>query len=241
MSPATIAPSLSREHIGDEYEHVLLNTDPDFQPLGYAGGLYDNDTKLVRFGARDYDSYTGRWTAKDPIGFGGGSSNLYQYCTNEPINNSDPSGLWDPRGHTVLTETAMRSLGFNQKFIDLAVASNLWVDREKNTFNDAQHAMPGSNIEEIMAKVNYYFNKAVEEKCKGNDDATAIMLGISLHTIQDYWVHFVPDYGWMSHILGWTHINRDMDDISLNPIWFGNAKNSTLRTLSNFIKISSKR
>jgi len=26
---------------------------PAFQPFGFAGGLYDNDTGLVRFGARD--------------------------------------------------------------------------------------------------------------------------------------------------------------------------------------------
>jgi hypothetical protein len=30
----------------------------------------------VRFGARDYDAVTGRWTAKDPIGFGGGTTNF---------------------------------------------------------------------------------------------------------------------------------------------------------------------
>jgi len=41
---------------------VIYNSNPDFQPLGFAGGLYDNQTKLVRFGARDYDSYSGRWT-----------------------------------------------------------------------------------------------------------------------------------------------------------------------------------
>jgi RHS repeat-associated protein len=77
----------------DEFGKVILDTNPGFQPFGFAGGIYDVDTGLVRFGARDYDAETGRWTAKDPIGFGGGDSNLYGYCMNDPINIIDPSGL----------------------------------------------------------------------------------------------------------------------------------------------------
>lgn len=47
---------------------------------------------MVRFGARDYDSSVGRWTAKDPILFGGGSANLYAYVLGDPINRIDPAG-----------------------------------------------------------------------------------------------------------------------------------------------------
>ena len=47
----------------------------------------------MRFGARDYDAESGRWTAKDLIGFDGNSTNLYSYCGNEPNNQIDPSGL----------------------------------------------------------------------------------------------------------------------------------------------------
>jgi RHS repeat-associated protein len=77
----------------DAFGRVLQDTNPGFQPFGFAGGLYDDDTGLVRFGARDYEAYSGRWTAKDPILFGGGQANLYEYCGNDPINCIDPSGL----------------------------------------------------------------------------------------------------------------------------------------------------
>ncbi|MBK6696859.1 MAG: RHS repeat-associated core domain-containing protein [Myxococcales bacterium] len=60
-------------------------------PFGYAGGLHDADTGLVRFGARDYDPETGRWVSKDPARFGGGV-NLYAYCYGDPINFVDPGG-----------------------------------------------------------------------------------------------------------------------------------------------------
>jgi RHS repeat-associated protein len=64
------------------------------QPFGFAGGLHDPDTGLVRFGARDYNPPTGRWSAKDPIRFAGGDSNLYAYVLNNPINFIDPRGLF---------------------------------------------------------------------------------------------------------------------------------------------------
>jgi len=75
---------------------VLDDSNPGFQPFGFAGGLYDHQTKLVRFGERDYDAYTGRWTAKDPILFYAKDSNLYAYVSNDPVNYIDPTGLLNP-------------------------------------------------------------------------------------------------------------------------------------------------
>jgi RHS repeat-associated protein len=76
----------------DSYGQVLSDTSPGFQPFGFAGGLYDRDTGLVRFGARDYDPGTGRWTNKDPILLEGGL-NVYEYCGGDPVNRLDPTGL----------------------------------------------------------------------------------------------------------------------------------------------------
>ncbi len=76
----------------DEFGNVLTDTNPGFQPFGFAGGLYDRDTKLVRFGARDYDPETGRWTAKDPIRFDGGNYNLYGYALGDSVNWIDMNG-----------------------------------------------------------------------------------------------------------------------------------------------------
>jgi RHS repeat-associated protein len=77
----------------DEFGNVITNTNPGFQPFGFAGGLFDPDTRLNRFGVRDYDAQTGRFTAKDPIRFAGGQANLYGYVLNDPVNRKDPFGL----------------------------------------------------------------------------------------------------------------------------------------------------
>lgn len=73
----------------------LSDSAPAFDiPFGYAGGLEDLATGLVRFGYRDYDQASGRWTARDPALYAGGQANLYAYVGNDPINHRDPLGLW---------------------------------------------------------------------------------------------------------------------------------------------------
>ena len=78
----------------DTFGNVLSDSAPGFKvPFGFAGGLHDRDTGLVRFGHRDYDSEVRRWTAKDPIFFDGGDTDLYGYVLNDPVNFVDPEGL----------------------------------------------------------------------------------------------------------------------------------------------------
>ena len=89
----TVTGEIVQQMAYDTFGKVIEDTNPGFQPFGFAGGLYDHDTGLVRFGARDYDPETGRWTAKDPIRFAGGDTNMYGYVFNDPVNLIDPSGL----------------------------------------------------------------------------------------------------------------------------------------------------
>ncbi|BCW93858.1 MAG: hypothetical protein KatS3mg007_1752 [Thermoanaerobaculum sp.] len=76
----------------DAWGNVVFDSNPGFQPFGFAGGLYDPHTKLVRFGARDYDSQIGRWTSKDPFGISSREPNVYQYALGDPLMNYDPFG-----------------------------------------------------------------------------------------------------------------------------------------------------
>jgi RHS repeat-associated protein len=91
----------------DSFGNIINDTDLSFTiTFGFAGGLYDYDTGLIRFGYRDYDPDVGRWTAKDPIGFGAGDTDLYGYCLNDPLNGVDPlgfkSGFSTPTGQQLM-------------------------------------------------------------------------------------------------------------------------------------------
>jgi RHS repeat-associated protein len=93
---------------------VTQDTSPGLTPFGFAGGLYDKDTGLVRFGARDCDASVGRWTSKDPIRFDGGL-NLYRYVLNDPINRIDPDGQIS--AYTVLCSAASRRILSSQNSV----------------------------------------------------------------------------------------------------------------------------
>jgi len=82
---------------------VLTDTNPAFQPFGFAGGLYDKDTGLVRFGVRDYDAQVGRWVARDPAMFVDGATNLYLYALDDPVSNVDLTGLQSQKGNAINT------------------------------------------------------------------------------------------------------------------------------------------
>ncbi|HET6550246.1 MAG TPA: RHS repeat-associated core domain-containing protein, partial [Solirubrobacter sp.] len=80
-----------------EYDAYGVETDLDpsfFEPIGFAGGLRDPVTRLVRFGLRDYEPESGRFTARDPAGFAGSPRALYAYASNSPVSFRDPTGTF---------------------------------------------------------------------------------------------------------------------------------------------------
>jgi len=64
-------------------------------PWRYAAGYRDADTGFTKFGARYYDPSMGRWTQQDPSGQ---DANPYAYVGGDPVNMTDPSGMFSVFG-----------------------------------------------------------------------------------------------------------------------------------------------
>jgi RHS repeat-associated protein len=88
--------SVLANHLFSAHGSVLSGSLSD--PFGYraqAGYYTDNETGLQLLTHRYYDSSTGRFLTRDPIGFAGGI-NSYAYVGNSPVLYGDPSGLCPP-------------------------------------------------------------------------------------------------------------------------------------------------
>jgi RHS repeat-associated protein len=92
-SRTTTGTSVEATRSYDAFGNIISATGTWQGFFGYAGGLgyqEEPDSGLKLLGHRYYDSTTGRFLSRDPIGSG---RNWYSYCSNQPIRYADPSGL----------------------------------------------------------------------------------------------------------------------------------------------------
>ncbi|GCE51470.1 RHS repeat-associated protein [Thermosporothrix hazakensis] len=76
-----------------------------YNPWKFAGGSFESETGLYKFGIRYYDPQLGRWTQQDPVGGSLGnlnSANRYLYVGGNPVNATDPTGAF-AAGNCVIT------------------------------------------------------------------------------------------------------------------------------------------
>ena len=85
---------------------------PDTTML-YSGEQLDADLQQYHLVARYYNPTIGRFNQIDPFSANQQSgANLYAYCADDPVNNSDPSGLYEIDVHQYLTRYLADKVGF---------------------------------------------------------------------------------------------------------------------------------
>jgi RHS repeat-associated protein len=74
-------------------------------------GTQNQGTGLYLMGARYYNPATGTFASQDPTGFAGGTTNLYEYVNDDPIDLNDPTGCLDCSGDHPSTWGAVVAVG----------------------------------------------------------------------------------------------------------------------------------
>jgi RHS repeat-associated protein len=132
------------------------DSNPTFDlPVGFAGGIEDSVTGLVRFGYRDYEPATGRWVAKDPILFKGDQASLYGYVLNDPVNFIDPNGdqLLIALGAFAVATAGATVVAYGGSLISAAIAD--W--RNGKSAGPCKSSEKGSSVTDV----NRAFGKIV--------------------------------------------------------------------------------
>jgi len=84
--------NIVNEYDYDVWGNFLKKEETIENPFTYFGQTYDETTGLYYLRARYYDPATSRMLSEDPAKQG---LNWYVYCSNNPVNRVDPSGLKD--------------------------------------------------------------------------------------------------------------------------------------------------
>jgi uncharacterized protein RhaS with RHS repeats len=175
----------------------------------------------------------GRWTAKDPIGFGGGDVDLYGYVANNPVNFVDRSGLLAAPWHFGLSLVSglksgmgtggSLSFAWNSMAVDFAPGSQGF-----DAAATAQHAMAGvlpSGRPQTSQEAINAANEFIQSNKNCGDFAKAAHAAQDLatpgHTGQP-WTGFGWNWETVSHILG---------DLFPSPSTIGQAYRNTLGVL----------
>jgi len=85
------AGALVNSYTYDPYGNATTQTETVTNPFRWIGAVWDASTALYKIGARYYAPALGRFTQPDPLSV---DSPNYTYAGGDPINASDPSGLF---------------------------------------------------------------------------------------------------------------------------------------------------
>jgi RHS repeat-associated protein len=87
------AGALADTYTYDSFGKLVASTGTLTSPFQYTGREFDPEAGLNYNSARYYNPTTGRFISQDPLGFGGGNPNVYEYVGNNSLNFIDPIGL----------------------------------------------------------------------------------------------------------------------------------------------------
>jgi len=98
-SLSNAAGSIANTYTYDSFGKLTASAGSLVNPFQYTARESDTETGLYYYRARYYDPGAGRFLSEDPLRFRVGI-NHYRYVRNNPVNLTDPTGLYQLKGFT---------------------------------------------------------------------------------------------------------------------------------------------
>jgi RHS repeat-associated protein len=93
------ASALAGTYNYDSFGRLSASTGTITNSFQYTGREFDPETGFYEYRARYYDQNAARFMSEDPLRFGTGDTNFYDYVGNRPVTFNDPLGLFPTRWH----------------------------------------------------------------------------------------------------------------------------------------------
>ena len=245
-SPAALTDSAGNVVERRNYEPFGDSAGSTLTRYDFTGRERDSQTGLIYYRARWYDPSQGRFISEDPAGFAGGL-NMYAYVSNNPVNKTDPSGLYEIDVHYYLTYfLALKTGCFKDWQANTIANEDQGTDEDSNT-------LPGLGDTEQQRMQNRVFHALHPGAGEGvgskllwqgamNEAGGYRWLGRYLHYLQDTFSHS----GYTNHTYGHSPLNmglgnlvygdHDTDKTAYDPVKARRMAGATWNALLEYAK-----
>lgn len=139
-------------------------TEETFNPFAYTGREFDRPD-LYYYRARYYDPTQRRFISPDPIELLSGDFNFYRYVGNDPLNTTDPSGMYPPiiRG-----------------FLRICIKPILYIYEKTSTAYHSRKLIDDSNNQKTSQRTTTSGNGALVKGKKQKNEEEKINISLKL-------------------------------------------------------------
>jgi RHS repeat-associated protein len=201
---ANSAGVLSTRYTYDPFGNTIVAGTGSSNPSQFTGRESD-PSGLYFQRARYYSPALHRFISGDPAGLRGGI-NLYQYAESDPVDLSDPLGLWGTVAHNHLIEHALQPCGVSAAMIKEIEDDSARFDFQTGTGQEMAnfHAMAreGQDLTEAKLTIGNIINDQMDiarDTIDSNRSYAVDQMAIGMHTMMDMTspAHFTgpPDTG----------------------------------------------
>lgn len=158
----------------------------------YSGEQHDPDLQLYNLRARYYNPTVGRFSQIDPFsGNQKSGANLFTYCESDPVNRTDPLGLYGIDVHQYLTRFLAEAVGFDDAVLIGLAAQELDEGAGAGTPYD-RRAISGLDTWENMDTYHFVTQERLIHLASfmtGPDTARYQAMGEFFHAQEDSYAH----------------------------------------------------
>ena len=157
----------------DIWGNSTLTIETAANAIRYAGEFMDSETGMYYLRARYYDPYTGRFVSEDsywgedenPL-----SLNLYTYCSNDPVNFTDPSGHLQKGDENLNMEAQAQIVDLTNKYFSATT------QKDKDKIHELAQAIR-NNPTNVATEADAKSNEKVNEDFYGGFNQSTVATG----------------------------------------------------------------